>query len=297
MALNKHTSRLVLTSCSLALASFTHFAAAQAIVTPDAPDRNVAPLRTPPDAEPYFPTPALTNAAQAQDAAEQVTESAAVVQQMERDGNLRAVLEQARGIFIVPDYARAAWGVGARGGEGILLVKTQTGWSDPLFYNMGGISGGLQAGAEAGSIAMILNNERAVNSFMQNNNWSLNADAGLTVVAWSAKGQASVGKGDVIVWSDTEGLFGDLAISVTDINFDESETAAFYGGNTSLAQILTGEVESPPQVVSVIKQALPSGAQRSTGSSMPGVDAGATSGVNSAGEAPAVGTGNGSYAN
>lgn len=265
MNTKKHTKPVILASCTLALASAMNFASAQNATAPSLPPEDLAPQRTAPDAEPYFPSSGQTQAVQAKDAAEQVTESAAVVKQMERDGNLRAVLEQARGIFIVPDYGRLALGIGARGGEGVLTVKTQGGWSDPLFYNYGGISGGFQAGAEGGSIAMILNNEKAVNSFMQNNNWSLNADLGLTIVNWSAKGQASLGKGDVIVWSDTEGLLGDLAISITDINFDENETAAFYGGNTTLADILNGKVQSPPQAVSTLKQALPGGKPRSTG--------------------------------
>lgn len=276
MITKKPAKPLILASCAFALASAMNFASAQNANAPSMPPEDLAPQRTAPDAEPYFPSSGQTQAVQAEDAAEQVTESVAVVKQMERDGNLRAVLEQARGIFIVPDYGRIALGIGARGGEGVLLVKTQGGWSDPLFYNYGGISGGFQAGAEGGSIAMILNNEKAVNSFMQNNNWSLNADLGLTIINWSAKGQASVGKGDVVVWADTEGLLGDLAISVTDINFDEDETAAFYGGNTTLADILNGKVQSPPQVVSTLKQALPGGTPSGTGSSMSGSSAGAS---------------------
>lgn len=87
-------------------------------------------------------------------------------------------MQQAKGVFIVPTYGRVALGVGGSGGAGVLLVKRDDGtWSDPAFYNIGGISVGVQAGAEGGPIAMVLNNEKGVSRFMQKNNFSLSADA------------------------------------------------------------------------------------------------------------------------
>ncbi|OGB26123.1 MAG: hypothetical protein A3I66_13675 [Burkholderiales bacterium RIFCSPLOWO2_02_FULL_57_36] len=196
-----------------------------------------------------------------------MSEATKVVRLMERDPNLKKALQQAQGIFIIPDYGRAALGIGGRGGEGVALMKQGGKWSDPAFYNMGAISAGLQAGAEGGSIAMILTNQKAVDSFKQENNWSLNADAGLTVANWSAKAQAAAGKGDVIVWSNAKGLLGDVALSVSDINFDEDETTAFYGKQVTLQDVFNGKVKAPPQVAA-LKQALPagSGGQTSGGS-------------------------------
>jgi len=189
-----------------------------------------------------------------QDALEQLDEAAEVVGKMRSDANLARVLGQAQGIFVLPNYGRVAFGVGARGGQGVLLLKQGSDWGKPVFYNTGGISAGFQAGAEAGSLVMILNNQKAVKSFQQTNNWSLNADAGLTVINWSARGQASVGKGDVIVWSDTAGLLGDVAVSLTNIRFDEEDTAGYYGRKVSMNDIFSGKVTDPN--ASALKQAL-----------------------------------------
>ncbi len=41
---------------------------------------------------------------------------------------------------------------------------------------------------------MLLMTDRALNSFKGNNTFSLNADAGLTIINYSARGQASIGK-------------------------------------------------------------------------------------------------------
>lgn len=182
------------------------------------------------------------------DAIEQVNESIAVLKEMQRDPQLAALLNQSEGVFIAADYGRAALGVGVRGGQGVLLMNENGSWSSPVFYDFGGISAGLQAGAEGGSLAMILNNQRALDNFKQKNNWSLNADAGLTVVNWSARAQASAGKGDVIVWSDAAGLMGDVAVSLSDIRYDQEDTSAFYGREVTLTEVFGGRIDSPHRI-------------------------------------------------
>lgn len=202
------------------------------------------------------------------DATTHVAEAVRVLQQMMmQDPKLAAVLKRSQGVFVVPDYGRVALGVvGARGGAGVLLVRRGGTWTNPAFYNMGGISAGLQAGVEAGSIALILNNQKALNSFMQNNKFSLNAGAGLTLVNWSAKDQANAGRGDITIWSDTEGLFASAAVSITDVNFDEEETAAYYGRRVASREILSGKVSNPH--AQALRQALASAGGAGTAGSM-----------------------------
>lgn len=210
----------------------------------------------------------------ARDARQQLNKAVTVVDEMKRDPQMKARLQQAQGVFLVPDYGRAAAVVGGRGGEGVLMVKHNGKWGDPAFYTLGGVSLGLQAGVETGEIALVLNNQKALDSFKQDNNWSLNAEAGLTIVNWSPKAQGSVGKGDVIVWANTEGLFGNTAVSITDIHFDEEETGAFYGKKVALTDIIGGTVHAPARQVAAIKRALPSGS--SSGATSVGSSGGAT---------------------
>ena len=49
----------------------------------------------------------------------------------------------------------------------MLLVRRNDGWGTPAFYNMAGVTLGAQLGAEGGAMAFILNDQKALNGFMQ----------------------------------------------------------------------------------------------------------------------------------
>jgi len=184
----------------------------------------------------------------ASDATGHLNRAIKVVQQMERNRDLAALMMKSKGVFVVPDSVRVAVGVGARGGAGVLLVRRADGWGTPAFYNMAGVTLGAQLGAEGGAMAFVLNDQKALNGFAQKNKFSLNAEAGLTFVDWSKKGEGSLGWGDITVWSDTEGMFGGANLAVTDISYDSAETTAYYRKPVTAADVLAGKVNNPRAV-------------------------------------------------
>jgi len=241
-------------------------------------------------AEASTQTKAASGGEDAQDAQTHLQKSIKVIHQMQSDAGMKRLLQHAKAVYIVPDFAHAALGVGARGGAGVLFVRNGSKWGKPAFYNMGGVSAGAEAGVEAGAIALVLNSQKALDSFKQDNNFSLNAEAGLTIINWSGKEQGSVGKGDVVAWADTEGGFGALAVSVTDINFDEKETSAFYGTKVASAgDVISGKVTAPHSPA--LNQAL---AALSGGTGTTATGSSGTAGTGMSGTSPdASNTGNG----
>lgn len=183
----------------------------------------------------------------AQRASKRVADALDVVRQLEAVPAMKQLLQNSKGVLLVPTYGRAALGVGAHGGGGLLLVKRADGvWSGPAFYDVGGLTLGVQLGAEAGPIAMVLNNDKALNEFMKKNNFSLSAEAGLTVVNWSRMAQSVAGTGDVVAWSGTKGLFGDaIAVGIHDVRYNEQLTNAYYGRALSPGDVATGSVTNP----------------------------------------------------
>lgn len=182
------------------------------------------------------------NSDQEQAASRLVLRAADVLQAVLKDRDMRTRLQEARGVFIVPVYRRAALGVGAASGRGVLLVKQKAAqWGWPAFYTIGAVSAGVQAGGEGGAIVLLLNNETAVNRFTQTSAFALTAGAGLTVIDWSRRKQGAIGDGDVLIWSDVRGAFGDLiALGVRAIRFDAILTRGYYRQDINLPDAVAG---------------------------------------------------------
>jgi SH3 domain-containing YSC84-like protein 1 len=202
----------------------------------------IACAHTPPNA-----TRASNDAADAQ---ARVEKSATVVERMKAERKVDALLRQAKGVLVVPDYGKAAWIVGGQGGVGVLTARrTGDRWSDPAFYTLGGLSIGLQAGGEVGPVAFILMTDKAVRQFEdRTNRFSLGADAGLTVVAFSDQGDIASTNGapaDVIVWSGARGLFAGVSVGATDVEANTAMNTSYYHNlQVTPRQIFAGDVSS-----------------------------------------------------
>ncbi|MDY6946428.1 MAG: lipid-binding SYLF domain-containing protein [Pseudomonadota bacterium] len=185
------------------------------------------------------------NTEEAREATEQVSAATHVISSMKQQAGVESLLERANGLFIVPKYGRGAAVVGARGGEGVLVVRNEDSWSGPAFYDYGGLSIGAQAGGKGGSLVMLLMSERAVERFKGDADFSVNADAGLTIAEYSEAAQASLPNKDIVVWSDTEGLFAGAAIGVTGVRRDTDDNRAYYNQAATVEQIFMGSVTNP----------------------------------------------------
>jgi SH3 domain-containing YSC84-like protein 1 len=203
---------------------------------------------------------------EARNAMQHVDGAVNVVHRMESEAGMDKLLQQAKGVFIVPSFGRAALVIGAGGGPGVLLLKRGTTWSDPAFYTIGGVSAGAQAGIQAGSIAYVLNSDKAIDNFTRNNKFSIDANAGLTIINWSKEAERAAGRGDVVAWTDTKGLYGALAVGITDIHYDARETSAYYNQKVAANDVVNGKVKNPHSAT--LKQALAAASTAtSTGSS------------------------------
>jgi SH3 domain-containing YSC84-like protein 1 len=170
-------------------------------------------------------------------------------------------MAKAKGIYLVPDFGRGAFIIGGRGGAGLVLAHRNGKWTDPVFFDFGAISFGAQAGGSGGPVAFLLMSDQAIDKFKSSNKISLNAEAGLSIVNFSKDAQASWGKGDIIIWSNTKGAYAGATASVTDINYADGNNQAYYGKQVDPSQILNGtaaaSAEPTSPATTQLKKALP----------------------------------------
>lgn len=204
---------------------------------------------------------AFVTAASAQDdgrgvVADATTQSRA----MQDDPNLRAMLARARGVLLIPQYGQGAFIVGGRGGEGVLLVHQPSGrWSNPLFYSLGGASIGFQAGGNVGQVAYIIMSPTALRQFLSGNSFRLGAGVGLNVANYRTGERINLAGDDVVVWSNTQGLYGGVGVGATDVQYDGRLTGNYYGEpGIGTHDVVRGQVQS--RNADRLKDSLPSSA-------------------------------------
>jgi lipid-binding SYLF domain-containing protein len=162
-------------------------------------------------------------------------------------GDARRAMRNARAVLIVPSLVKGAFIFGAEGGDGVLLARTRRGWSSPAFYSLGSGSFGFQAGIQKAQVVMIINSDRALRA-LERSKFKLGAGAGLTVVNLGAGVEGATSgnfTGDIIVWSQAEGVYGGISLNGSVVAPDDRKNRKFYGRPVGVEEILANGVSNP----------------------------------------------------
>ena len=87
------------------------------------------------------------------------------------------LLSRAYAVAVVPSVLKIGFGIGARRGKGILVVRRDdNSWSNPVFVNLTGGSLGFQIGAQSTDIILVFKTRKGVEG-IENGKLTLGADA------------------------------------------------------------------------------------------------------------------------
>lgn len=155
-------------------------------------------------------------------------------------------VNQAKGVFIVPQMLKGGFVVGASGGSGVLLTRDeQSGsWSYPAFYSMGAVSFGLQAGAEASEIILMIMTDKGLDSLLST---SMKLGADVTLAAGPVGAGAKAQTADVLSYGRAKGLYGGISIEGAVVKPRDSWNAAYYGKPMRPIEILVKREARNPQ--------------------------------------------------
>jgi lipid-binding SYLF domain-containing protein len=187
-----------------------------------------------------------------------VLKSSAVFNNFMADSNMtwfRNNAHKARALFIVPQMIRGGFIVGGSGGSGVVLARDkQTGaWSYPAFYTMGSVSIGLQIGADASEIILMVMTEKGLNALLSTE-FKLGADVAVAAgpVGASAKAQTA----DVLAFGRSKGAFGGLSIEGAVIAPRDKWNSAYYGKPVGPVDILIRRTVTNPKA-DALRKAMP----------------------------------------
>ncbi len=154
------------------------------------------------------------------------------------------LLAKCKAIAIYPSVLKGGFIIGARFGKGVVLKRDEkTGkWGPVAFSTIGGGSWGLQIGAQATDLVLVVMNERGLSGLLSNN-FTLGADASIAAGPVGRDSQASTDlslKAGIISYSRSRGLFGGIALDGAVLTQDNHSNTDYYGKYVTSRDILLG---------------------------------------------------------
>lgn len=156
-------------------------------------------------------------------------------------------LKEAKGVLIIPQMLKAGFILGASGGSGVLLVRDDGTkmWSEPAFYNIGSVSLGLQIGASAAEVVMLLMTQKAVDALLTTR-IKLGGDVSAAIGPVGAGAAAKGITADIIAFAKVKGAYIGLSVEGAVIDTADSTNSAYYGKQLMPADILINREVSNP---------------------------------------------------
>ncbi len=192
----------------------------------------------------WLASPQAARASDAADAEALVTKARITVENFRRDpemDGLRKLARKARGVFVMPQLIKGGFIVGGSGGNGVLVAREAVDgpWRGPAFYTVGGVSFGLQIGAEVSEVIMLAMTRRGMTT-MLSSSVKLGADANIAVGPVGAGAEAATAglSADLLVFSRSKGLYGGVSLQGAVLGSRETLNHAFYRQAVSTTDIL-----------------------------------------------------------
>jgi SH3 domain-containing YSC84-like protein 1 len=177
------------------------------------------------------------------------------------------LLDKAECLVILPSVKKAAFGVGASYGRGVMVCRSgqhYTGpWGPPALYALEGGSIGFQLGVQGTDFVLLVMNPKGATSLLSSK-VKLGADAS---AAAGPKGRTAEGSTDVVMkaeilsYSRNKGLFAGVSLEGSTLRSDGSANEKLYGQKLDAKDIIReGKVKTPAcasQLVSLLDKKSP----------------------------------------
>ena len=157
--------------------------------------------------------------------------------------NLKDYLDNSRAILIFPELYEGGFIFGAKGGNGIMLIRrSENEFSGPFFYSIGGLSFGLQIGAKSGQVVMTVMTNRGLNSILKERiKLGIDIDTAVIDSGVGYSAESTLRLADIFTFSDNKGLFFGGSLEGTYLQPRNDLNKIVHGLELSSEDILTNK--------------------------------------------------------
>jgi SH3 domain-containing YSC84-like protein 1 len=187
---------------------------------------------------------------------ERVKESANVMKEIMSapdKGIPGSVLDGSKCVIVLPGVKKAAFGIGATYGRGVMTCRQGADfkgpWSPPVMMASSGGNIGFQLGAEATDFVIIVLNDGGARAMLKNK-VKLGADASVAAGPVGRTSEASTSgtmKAQMLSYSRARGVFGGVSLSGSTLRPDGDANKNLYGEKVTAEQIVKGEGITMPE--------------------------------------------------
>lgn len=180
-----------------------------------------------------------------QDDVEQAADILQRFQEIQEEAIPSHVLRDAKGIAFLT-VTKAGFGFSGRIGKGVVVARTDRGWSGPSAIGTGGVGFGLQIGVKVTEFVLILNTREAVNAFAQGGNVTVGGQLSAAAGPFGRTAAADVAlQAAIYSYSRSQGAFAGVSIEGTLITTRNKANTEFYGRSVEPKEVLRGKVKAP----------------------------------------------------
>lgn len=150
----------------------------------------------------------------------------------------REHLKNVKGVLIFPQVLKAGFLVGGSGGNGVLSVRDEKSgdWSQPCFYTASSVTFGLQIGAEAVEVIMLVMSPKGIEA-LYTSSFQIGGDISASAGFQGGGVKANV-TADFISFVRAKGIFIGMDVEGSVISVRNSLNASYYGKAVTPAGII-----------------------------------------------------------
>jgi lipid-binding SYLF domain-containing protein len=181
---------------------------------------------------------------------QKATEVVAALREAPDKGIPQDLWGKAECVIVMPSVKKAALGIGGEFGKGVMSCRQASGWTAPVFMEMAKGSFGLQIGAQATDLVLLVMNRQGVNR-MLDDHVTLGTDASVAAGPVGRTGTAATDHkltAEVLSYSRSKGLFAGIDVSGGVLRPDKDSNEHVYGTGTTAKAVVSTGTATPAQM-------------------------------------------------